>query len=285
MKKVRKAGHVTNGSPVMEGAGVKLRRMAGYYEKEWLDPFLMLDFFGSEHEEDYVKGFPWHPHRGIETVTYMLEGSVRHEDSLGNSGVITRGDVQWMTAGSGIIHQEMPEAGNAPMWGFQLWVNLPREQKMTMPKYRDITTKDIPSVVTEGAVIKVIAGSYQGVSGPVHDLVMAPFYYDIALNPGAFIELPVPESYTVLACVFKGDGTLGDTEKFNAVSPSFLSLKEGDTVKVQAGHEGMRFLLIGGEPLNEPIAWRGPIVMNTDEELKLAFKEYHDNTFLKHLEE
>lgn len=284
MKKARKAGHVSPGSMVLEGAGVKLRRMAGYYEREWLDPFLLLDFFGSSEESDYIKGFPWHPHRGIETVTYMLEGSVRHEDSLGNSGVISKGDVQWMTAGSGIIHQEMPEADNAPMWGFQLWVNLPREQKMTMPKYRDISAKDIPAITADGAVIRVIAGAYEGVSGPVHDLVMAPFYYDISLDPGAGFEVPVPDTYKVLACVFKGNGTFGDTEKSLAAGPSLISLEDGDTVMARAGHEGMRFLLIGGEPLREPIAWRGPIVMNTDEELKLAFQEYHNNTFLKHLE-
>lgn len=231
-----------------------------------------------------MKGFPWHPHRGIETVTYILEGSVRHEDSLGNNGVIARGDVQWMTAGSGIIHQEMPVADDAPMWGFQLWVNLPRKQKMCMPKYRDITTTDIPSVLTENSDVKIIAGTYQGVSGPVHDLAMAPFYYDVSLTPGALFELTVPESYTILACVFKGEGSLGDADAVNAVSPSLISLELGDTIQVKAGNTGMRFLLLGGEPLKEPIAWRGPIVMNTEEELKLAFSEYYDNTFLKHRE-
>lgn len=281
MKTIRKTGHVASGTPVLEGAGVRLRRMAGYYEKEWLDPFLLLDYFGSEHNDDYIKGFPWHPHRGIETVTYMLEGSVQHGDSLGNSGVITPGDVQWMTAGSGIVHQEMPEAAE-PMWGFQLWVNLPRAEKMCLPKYRDITAKDIPVITTEEATIKVIAGAYEGTSGPVHDLVMAPFYYDISLNPNAAIELTVPESYTVLACIFAGEGFLGQMDTINALSPSLISLEQGDTVKAKAGTEGMRFLLIGGEPLKEPIAWRGPIVMNTDEELKVAFAEYHADTFLKH---
>lgn len=282
MKTIRKTGHILSGNLVMEGAGVKLRRMAGYYEKEWLDPFLMLDYFGSDREEDYIKGFPWHPHRGIETVTYMLEGSVAHEDSLGNSGVITQGEVQWMTAGSGIIHQEMPVAGNAPMRGFQLWVNLPKAEKMCMPKYRDITAKDIPSILTESYEIKVIAGSYRDVHGPVQDLVMTPFYYDITLNAGAGLQLPVPESYTVLACVFKGDGILGDAEIVNAASPSMISLESGNTVQATAGNKGMRFLLLGGEPLNEPIAWRGPIVMNTDDELRQAFNEYHNNTFLSH---
>ncbi len=282
MKTIRKIGHTSNGNQVTEGAGVRLRRMAGYHEKEWLDPFLMLDYFGSDRQEDYISGFPWHPHRGIETVTYMLEGAVRHEDSLGNSGVITRGDVQWMTAGSGIIHQEMPEADNAPMRGFQLWVNLPRTEKMCMPKYRDIKAQAIPVVATDHSEVKVIAGTYQGVSGPVHDLVMAPFYYDVSLNPGAGFELTVPESYTVLACIFRGEGILGEGQDMNGLSPSLVSLEKGDTVQVTAGNSGMRFLLIGGEPLKEPIAWQGPIVMNTEAELKVAFKEYYEDTFLKH---
>lgn len=282
MDQGRKVTHTVTGNIVMEGAGVKLRRMAGYYEKEWLDPFLMLDFFGSEHSEDYMHGFPWHPHRGIETVTYMLEGAIRHEDSLGNNGVISRGDVQWMTAGSGIIHQEMPDAALVPMWGFQLWVNLPRDQKMCDPKYREITSGDIASVKTENSEVKVIAGTYQGISGPVHDLVMGPFYYDVAINGEEEMQFEVPETYTVLACVFNGSGTIGEEDFQNAVSPCLCALGKGNQLRVKAGSDGMRFLLLGGEPLKEPIAWRGPIVMNTDEELKEAFSEYYNNTFLKH---
>lgn len=282
MIQYRTPGHILQGNIVMEGAGVRLRRMAGYYEKEWLDPFLMLDFFGSKDPADYMKGFPWHPHRGIETVTYILEGAVRHEDSLGNSGVITAGDVQWMTAGSGIIHQEMPQADLAPMWGFQLWVNLPRAQKMCEPKYRDITRKDIPCVCTETSEVRVIAGSYENVEGPVHDLAMTPFYYDVLLKPNAAIVFDVPDSYTVLACVFEGEGAFGDTAETNGISPCLMSLNKGNAVKATAGASGMRFLLLGGEPLGEPIAWRGPIVMNTDEELQEAFSEYYNNTFLKH---
>lgn len=282
MDQGRKVTHTVTGNIVMEGAGVKLRRMAGYYEKEWLDPFLMLDFFGSENPEDYMHGFPWHPHRGIETVTYMLEGAIRHEDSLGNNGVISRGDVQWMTAGSGIIHQEMPDAALVPMWGFQLWVNLPRDQKMCAPRYREITSGDIPSVKTENSEVKVIAGTYQGISGPVHDLVMGPFYYDVAINGQEEMQFEVPETYTVLACVFNGSGTIGEEDFQNAVSPCLYALGKGNRLRVKAGSDGMRFLLLGGEPLKEPIAWRGPIVMNTDEELKEAFSEYYNNTFLKH---
>lgn len=278
----RRVSRSVNGNRVMEGAGVSLRRMAGFYEKEWLDPFLMLDYFGSADEVDYMAGFPWHPHRGIETVTYMLEGAVRHEDSLGNSGVINTGDVQWMTAGSGIIHQEMPVGGQAPMYGFQLWVNLPRDQKLCHPKYRDITTADIPVVREPGCDIRIIAGTYEGTAGPVHDLVMAPFYYDVTLSPGTVKHFEVPESYNVLACCFQGSGRLGERPEDAVTGPVLVQLESGTTVRAEAGESGLRFLLLGGEPLREPIAWRGPIVMNTDEELRAAFTEYHNNTFLKH---
>jgi redox-sensitive bicupin YhaK (pirin superfamily) len=275
--------HVTDAlqaRPTSEGAGVRLRRVFGFSETGVFDPFLMLDDFRSDDPTDYRAGFPWHPHRGIETITYVLRGDVEHGDSLGNAGVIGDGDVQWMTAGSGIIHQEMP-AGDAggSMWGFQLWANLPAEDKMMDPRYRGVQAEEIPVVTTPGgAEVRVISGETGGVSGPVRGILTDPEYLDVTLPPGAVFEHATAAEHTVCAYTFAGE-----TE----CSPGSISqdgtlvlFSEGDHVKV-CSPAGGRFLLMSGRPLREPIAWRGPIVMNTQEELREAFREYHEGTFVK----
>ena len=273
---------VLTGEPVIEGAGVHLRRVFGFRDTSLFDPFLLLDDFRSDSPEEFLSGFPWHPHRGIETITYVLKGDVEHGDSLGNTGVISTGDVQWMTAGSGIIHQEMPKGdGNGSMYGFQLWANLPSNQKMMNPRYRDIGAEDIPEVELENGIqIKIIAGRVSGVSGPVDDIVIDPEYLDCLLPPAARFIHETKRGYTALLYVIDGTGSVAQTP----VSDGTLVLfGDGDELAVSAdGSSGLRFLLLSGKPLQEPVAWRGPIVMNTQLELEEAFRELRDETFIKH---
>ena len=261
----------------IEGAGVKLKRVLGNDENSTLDPFLLLDHFGSDDPKDYIKGFPWHPHRGMETVTYMWTGEVEHGDSMGNKGVIKSGDVQWMTAGSGIIHQEMPKKYNGLMQGFQLWVNLPAKKKMTDPKYRGIEKQLIPIFQKDGAKIKVIAGKVNGTKGPVQDLAIDIEYFDIELTAGKTFEHATPKNYTVFAYVVEGSIEILGKQ---AMQGQCAVLGDGDLVKITSCNDS-RFLFISGEPLNEPVAWRGPIVMNTEEELDTAFEELEAGTFIK----
>ncbi|HKI49524.1 MAG TPA: pirin family protein [Desulfobacteria bacterium] len=266
--------------PTMEGAGVHLNRVFGYHEAPELDPFLMLDDFRSDIPEHYLKGFPWHPHRGIETITYVIKGDVEHGDSMGNTGVISSGDVQWMTAGSGIIHQEMPKGDpRGSMHGFQLWANLPASQKMMPPRYRGITAERVPEVeMTNGVRIKIIAGMINGVRGPMEEIVIDPEYLDCTVPAGeTYVHMTNP-AYTALIYVIGGRGITDDTELENGILVLF---EEGDQLSVKATGEDLRFLLLTGKPLNEPVAWRGPIVMNTQAELETAFREYQDGTFIK----
>jgi redox-sensitive bicupin YhaK (pirin superfamily) len=269
--------------PTLEGAGVHLHRAFGYYELPHFDPFLLMDDFRNDQPAKYMKGFPWHPHRGIETITYMLEGEVEHGDSMGNKGIISSGDVQWMTAGSGIVHQEMPKKGvEGKMYGFQLWANLPASHKMMKPRYREIKSKDIPAVSLEkGIQIKVICGEINGVLGPAKDIVIDPEYLDITIPPGTEYYHPTKKGYTAFAYVIGGKGETG-AEKSATVEDTWLVLyNDGEQVRFAAGSEGMRVLFVSGKPLEEPIAWGGPIVMNTQEELDLAFEEFRSGKFIK----
>jgi redox-sensitive bicupin YhaK (pirin superfamily) len=261
----------------LEGAGVKLKRVLGNNDASRLDPFLLLDHFGSDNSEDYIKGFPWHPHRGMETVTYMWAGEVEHGDSMGNKGVIKSGDVQWMTAGSGIIHQEMPQKYSGLMQGFQLWVNLPAKKKMVDPKYRGILKEQIPMVQKDGLKIKVIAGKVDGIQGPVRDLAIDIEYFDIELAPGKAFEHATAKDDTVFSYVVEG---AVEVQGKNIMQGQCVVFGKGDSVKI-CSTNGSHFLFVSGKPLNEPVAWRGPIVMNTQEELNTAFKELDLGTFIK----
>jgi hypothetical protein len=273
----RKVKKTLEGQLTLEGAGVKLRRVLGNDKSSTLDPFLLLDHFGSDNPKDYIKGFPWHPHRGMETVTYMWTGEVEHGDSMGNKGVIKSGDVQWMTAGSGIIHQEMPQKYDGLMQGFQLWVNLPAKKKMIDPKYRGIEKQQIPEVQKDGAKIKVIAGKVDRTEGPVRDLAINIEYFDVELDAGKTFEHATPKNDTVFAYVIEGSIEI-ETKKI--LQGQCAVFGEGDLVKI-ISNGGARFLFVSGEPLNEPVAWRGPIVMNTEEELDKAFQELDSDTFIK----
>jgi hypothetical protein len=266
---------------VMEGAGVRLRRMFGYPEVPAFDPFLMLDDFRSDTPSDYTKGFPWHPHRGIETVTYLLRGEVEHGDSLGNRGLISADEVQWMTAGGGIVHQEMPEGDETgAMHGFQLWVNLPAHRKMIPPRYRGISADQIPEVVLQGGVrIKVIAGSAGGADGPVEGIDTAPEFFDVTVPAGEKYRHPAPAGRRAFVYVIGGAGHAGEAPVENRTLVLFSD--QGDYLTIHGGNEPIRFLLLTGQPLDEPIAWRGPIVMNTEAELDTAFQEYRDGTFIR----
>lgn len=261
----------------IEGAGVKLQRVLGNDDNSTLDPFLLLDHFGSDNPKDYIKGFPWHPHRGMETVTYMWTGEVEHGDSMGNKGVIQSGDVQWMTAGSGIIHQEMPKKYDGLMQGFQLWVNLPMKKKMDDPKYRGIEKSQIPVIKKDGQSIKVISGKINEIQGPVRDLSNEIEYFDVELNTGKTFEHTSHKSLTVFAYVVKGTVEIGDK---TVLSGQCAVFGEGDLVKIISKSDS-RFLFCSGAPLKEPVAWRGPIVMNTEEELETAFEELEKGTFIK----
>jgi len=268
----------------MEGAGVRLRRAFGFGDTDSTDPFLLLDDFRGDRPSDYIAGFPWHPHRGIETITYMLEGTVEHGDSMGNKGTIGPGDTQWMTAGSGIIHQEMPQPGpGGRMGGFQLWANLPSSHKMMDPRYRDIRSADVPLVELPGGVrIRVICGAVRDVRGPVRDVVIEPEYLDVSLPAGAAYEHPAPRGHTVFAYVFEGEAVFGAGEGTRVGDRHLAIFDDGDTLAMAAaGKKPSRLLLVSGKPLREPVAWRGPIVMNTQAELRTAFEEYSNGTFIK----
>jgi len=285
---IRAVKKVVASKPTLEGAGVKLRRAFGFGDTTDYDPFLLFDDFRNDRPDDYLAGFPWHPHRGIETITYVLAGTVEHGDSLGNRGSLGAGDIQWMTAGSGILHQEMPKGDQAGrMHGFQLWSNLPASLKMTAPRYQDVLGKDVPEVVDDdGTTVRIVCGSFWGKSGPVDGVAADPRYLDIFVPPGVRKVLPVETSRHAFAYVFQGSGTFRDASSPRAVQtdivgtgverPDFIGNRsmvlfdQGDEVVVQAGDEGIRFLLVSGKPIEEPVAWHGPIVMNTQAEIRQA---------------
>jgi redox-sensitive bicupin YhaK (pirin superfamily) len=297
---VRPVKRIVKSKPTLEGAGVHLRRAFGFGNTSDFDPFLLLDDFRNERPEDYRAGFPWHPHRGIETITYVLAGSVEHGDSMGNSGVIASGDVQWMTAGSGIVHQEMPKGDrDGRMHGFQLWANLPAALKMTAPRYQEVKAADIPVVRDDdGTEVRVVCGRFGGATGPVDEVAIEPTYLDVSIPGGKRKTLPVETTRNAFAYVFGGSGKIcnasgplavptepagwADTKPpADADNRSLVLFERGDEITVQADDGGMRFLLVSGRPLGEPVAWYGPIVMNTQEQLRQAFEELEKGTFLK----
>ncbi len=298
---IRPIKRMIKAKPTTEGAGVHLRRAFGFGATEDFDPFLLFDDFRNDRPEDYEAGFPWHPHRGIETITYVLKGVVEHSDSLGNKGELGAGDVQWMTAGSGIIHQEMPRGdAEGKMHGFQLWANLPSSLKMTAPRYQDVGSGDIPEVTDDdGTKIRVICGNVWGATGPVDGIAADPQYIDVSVPPGKRKTLPVETTRHAFAYVFAGSGRFCNASEPLAVptegigwadtslseeaeNRSLVLFDRGDEVTVLAGEMGIRFLLVSGKPIEEPVAWYGPIVMNTQEELQKAFAEFNAGTFLKH---
>ncbi len=282
MDTYRKIERIIHGQATSDGAGVKLTRIFGFYEEGLFDPFLLLDFFGSDNPDDFMAGFPWHPHRGIETVTYMLDGRVEHGDSMGNSGVIGKGDIQWMTAGRGIIHQEMPKYDGGRMHGFQLWVNLPSAYKMIAPRYQDIPAGKIPAAILENQVsVKVIAGTFNGVKGPVENIIAGPVYLDVEMPADTEFIIPVNSEHTAFAYVFEGEAGFNPAGNETIKSGEGALFGNGFEILAKTGKAGARFILISGMPIREPIAWRGPIVMNSDEELATAFREYRDGTFIK----
>jgi len=280
--KTRSIERLTRSRPTLEGAGVHLKRAFGSADVPRYDPFLMLDDFHSDRPADYMAGFPWHPHRGIETVTYMISGEVEHGDSMGNKGVILSGEVQWMTAGSGIVHQEMPRRQDGTLWGLQLWVNLPASHKMMGPRYRGIRATDIPSCQLEsGGLVKVVAGSFKGCHGPVRDLIGDPEYLDVSLPSLANFGHDIAKGHTAFAYVLEGEGRFEPGQKSAMGTEALLLYGDGDQVSIRAEKAGLRFILVSGRPLREPVAWGGPIVMNTQEELQVAFAEYRNGTFIK----
>jgi redox-sensitive bicupin YhaK (pirin superfamily) len=290
----REARHVYDSiapQPVVEGAGVRLKRSLGGFQLDYLDPFLLLDHFGSDDPADYLAGFPWHPHRGIETVTYMLAGEVDHRDSIGNAGSIGAGDVQWMTAGGGIMHEEMPRpGGDGRMGGFQLWVNLPSAHKMTKPRYQDLTAASIPEVRRDdGTVVRVVAGMVDGVDGPVSEIVAEPEYLDVSLPAHAGFAQPVPRGHSAFGYVFEGEGRFGVTGDGGyraegagviAVAPRLLLFADGDQVRVETDEQPARFLLVSGKPLGEPISRYGPFVMTTRDEIERALRDLRNDAFV-----
>jgi redox-sensitive bicupin YhaK (pirin superfamily) len=297
----RKIKKIYKSRPVIEGAGVHLKRAIGNSTKPIFDPFLLLDDFRSGNPADYIKGFPWHPHRGIETITYVLRGWVEHGDSMKNKGVISSGDVQWMTAGSGIIHQEMPKGDTeGAMGGFQLWANLPASHKMMHPRYREVKSSDIPEVAMDGGVkIKIISGTVNGTQGPVRDIITDPEYLDISVPASSEYVHTTKRGYTVFAYVIDGRCTFCNQKKpfsyeaeginyFDYERDPFVSnetlvhFDDGDRIQVTTEDIPARFLFVSGKPIGEPVAWYGPIVMNTQEELRIAFEEYRNGTFIKH---
>lgn len=273
----RTISQMINGSPGRDGAGVNLTRMFGYHNVKLFDPFLMMDYFDSKNSADYVKGFPWHPHRGIETVTYLISGKIEHEDSLGNKGVIQDGDCQWMTAGSGILHQEMPQP-SPHMHGIQLWVNLPSTEKMTAPKYRDFLNRQMPVLKGDGYEAHIIAGSLEGREGLLEGMSVEPLFFDLSLDSMRSYVLPVQNGRNGFVFCVEGQGMI-ENEVFEKASIALLS--DGDQLEIIAGKAGCRVFVVAGKPLSEPIAWGGPIVMNTREELNLAFMELEKGTFIK----
>ena len=300
MVSIRNIRRILKSKATVEGAGVQLKRSFGFHHVPQLDPFLLLDDFHSDNPEDYIKGFPWHPHRGIETITYVLHGEVEHGDSMGNRGVIRSGDVQWMTAGRGIIHQEMPKGQrDGLMWGFQLWANLPASHKMMEPRYREVKNNQIPETTLEdGAKVKVICGKVNNVTGPVRDIVTNPEYLDVKIPARSKFLHSARSGHTVFAYVIEGKGYFDqrrdpyayevegtnyfDFERSCLIGPeSLVVFDDGDQLIFTTADEPVRFLLASGKPLREPVAWYGPIVMNTQEELRLAFEEYQNGTFVK----
>ncbi len=298
---IRPVKQLIKAKPTIEGAGVRLQRAFGFGKTSEFDPFLLLDDFRNDKPEDYLAGFPWHPHRGIETITYVLSGTVAHADSLGNRGTIASGDVQWMTAGSGIVHQEMPRGDDqGRMHGFQLWANLPSSLKMTPPRYQEIQSADISEATDDdGTKARVICGSFWGVKGPVDGIAADPQYLDISVPPRKRKSLPVETTRHAFAYVFAGSGRFCNASEplaaptegvgwadvalsQDADNRSLILFDRGDDVVVESGEQGIRFLLVSGRPLREPVAWYGPIVMNTQQELQQAFAEYQAGTFLKH---
>ncbi len=297
---IRPVKRIVEAKPTIEGAGVHLRRAFGFGSTSEFDPFLLLDDFRNDVPEDYLAGFPWHPHRGIETITYVLAGTVEHGDSLGNKGSIEAGDVQWMTAGRGIIHQELPR-GDAVgrMHGFQLWANLPSSMKMSAPRYQEVKSTDIPTITDDdGTHVRIVSGSFWGTTGPVDGVAAEPVYLDVSVPPGKRRKLPVETTRHAFAYVFAGSGRFCNasaplsvptegvswadtTPPTSASNRTLVLFDRGDEVEVQAGEEGVRFLLVSGKPLEQPVAWYGPIVMNTQEELQTAFDELRAGTFLK----
>ncbi|MBS9717907.1 pirin family protein [Pseudohalocynthiibacter aestuariivivens] len=298
---LRPVTSLSSAQPTLEGAGVHLHRAFGFQNPDQLDPFLLFDDFRNDRPEDFLAGFPWHPHRGIETITYVLNGTVEHGDSLGNEGTLGAGDVQWMTAGSGIMHQEMPK-GNASgqMHGFQLWANLPSSLKMTAPRYQDVTSADIPEVIDDdGTKVRVIVGSFWGKTGPVDGIAADPQYLDISVPPGVKKTFPIDTYRQAFAYIFAGSGAFVDASRPRGVllekevfgqelnirdmsgNRTLVQFGTGDEVTVQAGPDGVRFLLISGAPIEEPVAWHGPIVMNTREELQIAFADLRNGTFIQ----
>ena len=301
MSTARKIRKVLKSKPTIEGAGVHLQRAFGFSQVPMFDPFLLLDDFRSDNPERYIKGFPWHPHRGIETITYVLKGDVEHGDSMGNKGVISSGDVQWMTAGSGIVHQEMPQGdAKGRMFGFQLWANLPRSHKMMEPRYRDVKRKQIPEIVQKnGTIVRIICGKVGDQEGPVQDIVMDPEYIDVTLPPRSSFIHPTKRGHTVFGYVIEGRGYFCQEKNpfsyevegvnyFDLQRDSFVAnetlvlFDDGDLVMVSTESDAVRFLLVSGKPIMEPVAWYGPIVMNTEDELRVAFEEYRKGTFIKH---
>lgn len=281
----RKVSAVWQSQSTMEGAGVRLKRAFGNTQAPQLDPFLLLDDFHSDDPDDYIAGFPWHPHRGIETVTYMLHGRVKHEDSLKNKGVIEGGDVQWMTAGSGIIHSEMPEQDHGLMRGLQLWVNLPAKNKMMNPRYREVQKEQIPEVSLKGGVtVKIISGEVAGTKGPVQDIVVDSLYMDVTVPAGAVFNHPLKNGYTTFAYVLEGSGYFDDDKGKLVVDHHLVVYNDSGDLEITSGEDSgsVRFLLVSGKPIKEPVAWYGPIVMNTQEELQTAFDEYQKGTFIKY---
>lgn len=282
MSEIREIHSVKKSQETLEGAGVRLHRVFGQDHPK-LDPFLLLDDFSSNDPKDYLPGFPWHPHRGIETITYILEGKVAHEDSLGNKGVIESGDVQWMTAGSGIIHQEMPVKTNGLLVGFQLWANLPSSHKMMEPRYRDVKSNTIPVISVDDRIeVKIISGEVHGTRGPVQDIVTDPLYLDITMPPNTVFDLPIKEGHNTFAYIFQGEGFFDASHNYKLKLGNLVIYEDGDSVQITTSNSYLRFLLISGKPIGEPVAWSGPIVMNTQEELRTAFAEYREGTFIKH---
>ena len=296
---IRPVKRIIEAQPHVEGAGVKLRRAFGFGETDETDPFLLFDDFRNDRPEDFAAGFPWHPHRGIETITYVLSGSVSHGDSLGNMGTLGAGDVQWMTAGRGIMHQEMPQGdANGHMHGFQLWANLPSSLKMTAPRYQDVGARDIPDVTDDdGTRVRIVCGSFWGKRGPVDGVAAEPSYLDVTVPPGRRKVLPVDTRRNAFAYVFEGSGSFRDASPAMGVlteqpgpiervvreetgNRSLVLFDAGDEVVVQAGEQGIRFLLVSGRPIEEPVAWYGPIVMNTQAELRQAIAELRSGTFI-----
>lgn len=268
---------------VLEGAGVRLNRLFGFQSDNVLDPFLLLDDFSSNNYVDYIKGFPWHPHRGIETITYILQGDVEHKDSLGNEGVINPGDVQWMTAGSGIIHQEMPQKTDGWLKGFQLWANLPKSHKMMVPRYRDVKAETIPTKnYGNGVSIKIIAGKIDDIEGPVKDIVIQPEYFDVSMPANTEWVHDIPTDITSFLYIFEGTAQC-DLESARMIPDgNVVKFSSEGSINIQTKDKPARFLFVSGQPLKEPIAWRGPIVMNTQEELDQAFWEFRHNQFIHH---